>query len=268
MKNQSMTTFLCFPSFTRDTLAIACAIGATLAASSANAADAVSLQPHESKGFGDSSVRMAVGYAAIKGTIPVGTATSDTYDFSRSGFVADFDFMGFWDATRFDTLIGAEANMRIGSLGVPSYSDPAAPKPGEHSAIVFRTEAAFDYALMQFGEPRDFHGRVIFGAGAGVDYDGNDIRGGDDGFRAYPMLILRGQLFFSESMGIHLSIINLPTTTGSLVQRENRFEASFAIEHIHAGIRLIRETTHKPDSDESQTTSTSNQYNLFLGYAF
>jgi hypothetical protein len=266
MSNQPMTTLL----VTRAGLVASAAftVAATLVTPPAHAADAKRLDPADASGFGDSSARLTVGYAAVRGSHP------SNGTFTRSGVVADFDVMGFWDATRFDTLLGGELNVRLGALGEENYRAPPQGTSAQEArtGFIMRTEAAFDYALAQFGDADDLHGRVIFGAGGGFDFDANSsvYRGSsnDSGFRAYPMLLLRGQLMFDKHIGLHLSYIFLPTITGSFVQREHRIEAAFAFEHVHAGLRLIRDTGYPANTDDSLTTIASNQFNLFIGYAF
>ncbi|MFI5301073.1 MAG: hypothetical protein ACHREM_23565 [Polyangiales bacterium] len=253
-------------------LAFAASLSCATFATVARADGSERLERWETHGFGDSIGRVTAAFADVKGSYPGGGPS-----YSRTGVVADLDFIGFWDATRFGTLIGAEWNTRVGLLTAESYDGGIAPanqtatdsgQPRGNS-LVFRTEAAFDYGIIGFGDQDDVHGRILFGAGAGMDYDGGSgvytHNFADSGFRGYLLLLARAHLWLSDDLALHFAAHYLPLITGTWTQTEYRVEAAVAISKLQLGARWILDTAHEDGTSDSVT---SNQLNAFIGYDF
>lgn len=239
-------------------------------ASAASAGDTVNLEEHEAKGYFDKVGRVGAFVGIVSGTEPrteplsggsvgpTGAVLPTTRDYKRTGFGVDFDLLGFWDATRFDTLLGAELLMKLGGYTSPK-SDTTTETEADKTNILFRMDAAADYGLIHWGGA--IKGRISGGAGFGFDIDGG--RWWAPG-RAYPLLLARVQLG-TDSLALHGSYHYVPTTTNEAFVREHRFEAAAGIGALHAGVRLVLTPARRSENDP---WSTARELGAFVAFAF
>lgn len=228
----------------------------------AHAADSVDLPEHDEKGWFDKFGRVGGFYGVVRGSRPVGGGSANTASlgdesFERSGFGVDFDLMGYWDATRFKTLIGAEMTMKLGQYKGESTDAAAA----EKSYWMFRWDAAFDYGLVHWDGP--IKGRIAGGAGGGFDLDGGKWYASKG--RMYPLLLARVQLWPGEKLGLHASYHHVPTTANDNLVREHRFEGAAGLGPLHAGLRLTI-TRARPQGTE--VDFYARELGAFVAYAF
>lgn len=250
----------------RPTLLSTLALAAlSLAPSAARAADAVKLEEHESHGYFDKIGRVGLFYGMQSGDRPAGgdagvsgpTAPSESY--KRNGFGLDFDLLGFWDATRFDTLLGAELVTKFGSYSSEKVDGG---QNQDKSYLMFRMDAAADYGLLHWDGP--MKGRISGGAGFGFDLDGGKWYA--EKGRLYALLLARVQLQVG-GIGLHGAYHWVPTTTNDGYVREHRFEGAAGIGPLHAGLRFIV-TTARPASYTADDPFMASEGQLFVAYAF
>jgi len=245
------------------------ALGAlALVPTRAHAGDTVKLEEHEAKGYFDKIGRVGLFYGMVSGERPVGgniggvsgpSVPSEKY--TRNGFGLDFDLMGFWDATRFDTLLGAELITKFGSYKAETV-DGATETQADKSFFMFRMDAAADYGLLHWDGP--MKGRISGGAGFGFDLDGGKWYA--EKGRAYALLLARIQLSLG-GLGLHGSYHWVPTTTNDPYVREHRLEGAVGIGPLHAGLRFTI-TTARPVNYTADTPFIANEGGLFVAYAF
>lgn len=232
-------------------------------ASSASAGGEVHLKPHESKGWMNAIGRIGGYYSRISSEYPrtdTATRTLETGKASRSGIGFDLDLMGFWDATRFDTLLGAEMKLQIALIkGDDVQRDGTV--VADANKLFFRWDAAFDYGLFHFGTAKGVRGRLAGGAGFGADYDGG--RPGVSSGRVYPLLLARAHLFLTDDLGGHLAYHYVPTTTSDIKIREHRFEVAGSLSSLQAGIRYVLTRNYAGDTPYDTTEAS-----VFVAYAF
>jgi hypothetical protein len=229
----------------------------------AHAKDAVKLEDYEAKGYFDNSARIGAFYGMLSGERPTagvaGQAPTESY--TRRGFGVDFDVLGFWDATRFDTLLGAEFLAKFGSYGASKVEGQ--PESGDDKSYVFfRMDAAADYGLLHWDGP--VKGRISGGAGFGFDIDGGKWYA--DHGRAYALLLARVQLSLGGH-GLHGSYHWVPTTANDPSIREHRLEGGVGIGPLHAGLRLTV-TTVRPSGYTADAPLVSREGGAFVAYAF
>ncbi len=246
-------------------------LAATSVAASANADGAKRLSDSDSSGYGDKVGRVGGSYSMITGTRPAFGAPSlpgtpgARQDFTRSAFDVDFDIMGYWDATRFDTLIGGELSAKLG-VHTNEKTDPEAkddPKK-DNSKIFLRMDMAADYALIHWGG--SFRGRIAFGAGFGFDYD--SPKWYTDGGRFYPLLIGRLQLWGGDAFGLHFAYHHVPTTANDKRIREHRFEGGLGMGALHAGLRFVMTRVLADDVPNATADFESRELGGYVAYAF
>jgi hypothetical protein len=235
-----------------------CALGFS---SVAHADGAKNLDGNDSRGFGDTTMRVGGSYTMVSGSgllnDPVTNAPT-LGNYKRNQYTLDFDVYGFWDATRFDSLIGAELLMKFGLGGVEKY-DGVDPGGGK---LYFRSDAAFDYGVVHWDG--NVRGRISFGAGAGMDFAPRWYGGS----RYYPQILGRVQLWFGD-LGVHASWHHLPATTGDYNEREHRFELGVGTGPIHGGVRYTRTRVRSGASvipDDAK--ADQSELGLFLMGAF
>lgn len=250
----------------RTTLFLAASSLSLLVASAAAAGESVRLAPHESKGWLNAVGRVGGYFSTISSEYPTHAAPGApaVAKASRNGVGFDLDLMGFWDATRFDTLLGAEMKLQLGILrgtAVPAQGGPTSVDADDTARWFFRWDAAFDYGFVHFGVPRGVHGRLAGGAGFGMDYDSG--RYGTRGGRFYPLLLARAHLFLSEGFGGHLAYHYVPTTANDAKIREHRFEAAGSIGALQAGVRYVLTRVYDVD-----TPFETKEMSAFVAYAF
>lgn len=208
-------------------------------APSAQAADAKNLDRTDARGYGDTTMRVGASYTLISGRGVIADAATGApivADYKRSQITLDMDVYGFWDATRFDSLIGAEFLMKLGLGGAEKFDG----QPDRDGKLYFRSDFAFDYGVIHWDG--DVRGRVSFGAGAGMDFGPRWYAASG---RFYPQLVGRVQLWFGE-VGLHASWHHLPTTSGDYTDREHRFEIAAGSGPIHGGVRYTLTRILKP----------------------
>lgn len=242
------------------TLAAIAALATLSVAPAAHADGAKNLDRHDSSGYGDSFMRVGGSYTMVSGkgigNDPVTGATT-LGDYKRSQITLDLDLYGFWDATRFDSLIGAEFLMKVGLGGTEKF-DWGNGKGG----LFFRTDFAADYGVIHWDG--DVRGRISFGAGAGMDFAPRWYGGS----RYYPQLLGRVQLWFGD-LGVHASWHHLPATTGEYNDREHRFELGVGTGPIHGGVRYTRtriRSAEKAIPDDAK--ADQSELGLFVMGAF
>jgi hypothetical protein len=231
-------------------------------APAAAAEDAERLEEHEEKGYFDKVGRLGAFAGVVTGTQPTTNtagATGATEDYKRTGFGMDFDLLGFWDTTRFDTLIGAELRSQFGAYTAPKVEGATATE-NDKTHLFFRTDAAMDYGLIHWDGA--IKGRISGGAGFGFDLNGG--RWWTQSGRAYPLLLGRVQLQVG-GLGLHAAYHYLPTTTNSAFVREHRFEAAAGIGALHGGLRY---TITPARFDDTQPWLITREAGLFIAYAF
>jgi hypothetical protein len=244
----------------RAATAASLAIVTTAAVGAARADDAKSLRDTDSKGWGDTVGRIGISYTTITGSEPIANAPSA--DYSQRLISIDMDLMGFWDATRFDTLIGAEWLVRFGQQTAQKYT--GSDTQGDPS-FFFRSDFAFDYGVVHWDG--DLRGRISFGAGAGMDFA---PRWYTTSGRFYPLVMLRAQ-FWIEDIGIHIAYHHIPTAAvdeakGGATQREHRIEIGAGTGPIHGGVRLVLTKMLGAMSDGSD--ASEKQLGAFVMWAF
>lgn len=234
------------------------ALAVVLSAGSAHAEDAVRLEEHESKGYFDKTARVGAFFGMVNGTNGATMPNQQGLpgeSFSRTGYGVDFDLLGFWDATRFDTLLGAELITKLGMYGAPKTDTGG----GDRNYFFFRMDAASTYGLVHWDGPTK--GRISGGGGFGMDFDGG--RWWTQAGRAYALLLARAQVQVS-GIGIHASYHWIPTTTNDLFVREHRFEGAAGIGAFHAGVRVTLTTARAADQDNAVT----RELGAFVAFAF
>jgi hypothetical protein len=243
------------------------AIAIVLFASTASAADTERLEDHEKEGYFDKSGRLGLYYFQALGTRPDDDGFGAAGDFKRSGVGVDFDYYGYWDQTRFGTLIGAEFKSTLGLHKAEVLREPA---PGNESVdanrLFFRMDAAFDYGLLHWDSP--IKGRIAGGAGFGFDIDGGRSYAA---VRAYPLLLARAQLWPNDSFSLNGAYYYVPTTGSERVAiREHRFEGSIGVSMLQVGLRveLTRAKVDPAAGAPDTETYTARQASAFLAYAF
>jgi opacity protein-like surface antigen len=243
------------------------AVAIVLFASSASAADAERLEPHEKEGYFDKSGRVGLYYFQGLGTRPADVGFGAAGDFKRSGFGVDFDYYGYWDETRFGTLIGAEFKTSLGLHRAEVLKDPA---PGNESVdanrLFLRMDAAFDYGLVHWDAP--IKGRIAGGAGLGFDIDGGRSYAAT---RSYAILLARAQLWPNDSFSLNGAYYYVPTTGSSnVVIREHRLEGSLGFSSLQVGLRieLTRAKVDPAPGAPDTETYTARQASAFVAYAF
>ncbi|MBK7402940.1 MAG: hypothetical protein IPJ34_43630 [Myxococcales bacterium] len=233
--------------------------------SSASAGGEVRLKPHESKGWMNAIGRVGGYYSMISSEYPQVSTTSptptiETGKVSRSAIGFDLDLMGFWDATRFDTLLGAEMKLQLALIKGDEIQRNGT-VAADTNKLFFRWDAAFDYGLLHFGTAKGVRGRLGGGAGFGADYDSG--RFGTTGGRVYPLLLARAHLFLTEDFGGHLAYHYVPTTTNDAKIREHRFELAGSISSLQAGVRYVLTRIYAGD-----TPYETKEGSVFVAYAF
>lgn len=229
----------------------------------AHAADAVKLEEHEAKGYFDKIGRVGGYYGMVSGDRPIGGnlgvsgAGIPSEKYARSGFGLDFDLLGFWDATRFDTLLGAELITKFGTYEAEKVEGATNP---DKRYLFFRMDAAADYGLLHWDG--SMKGRVSGGAGFGMDFDGGKWFANKG--RAYALLLARVQLQVG-GIGLHGSYHWVPTTTNDPYIREHRFEGAAALGALHGGVRLTITTARPEQSDD---LFVQREAGVFVAYAF
>jgi len=236
-----------------------------LSASSAHAGGEVRLKSHESKGWMNAVGRVGGYYSMIGSDFPQVTTTGPTPTTevgkaSRSAIGFDLDLMGFWDATRFDTLLGAEMKLQLALIKGEEIQRNGT-LAGDTNKLFFRWDAAFDYGLFHFGSAKGVRGRLGGGAGFGADYDSG--RFGTSGGRVYPLLLARAHLFLTEDFGGHLAYHYVPTTANDAKIREHRFELAGSISSLQAGVRYVLTRVYVVD-----TPYETREGSVFVAYAF
>jgi hypothetical protein len=225
----------------------------------ARAADSVRLEEHEEKGYFDKFGRVGgfVGFVnGTNGPSMVNQQGAPGASFTRMGYGADFDLLGFWDATRFDTLLGAEVLMKLGAYSAPKTDAGG----GDKNYIFFRMDAASTYGLVHWDGA--MKGRISGGGGFGMDFDGG--RWWTESGRAYAFLLARAQVQVG-SIGLHAAYHWVPTTTNDYFVREHRFEGAAGIGALHGGLRLTITTARAGDVPDP---AVSREIGAFLAFAF
>lgn len=253
----------------KHTIKLAAALATLALAASAHAGDSVRLEEHESKGYFNKTGRVGAFVGLVTGSQPYMGPTTYTggvpnptpagTDYKRTGFGVDFDLLGFWDATRFDTLLGAELIAKVGGYTAPK-GDGTSETEGDKTHLFFRTDAAADYGLIHWDGA--IKGRISGGAGFGFDLNGG--RWYTQSGRAYPLLLARVQLG-TDSLSVHGSYHYVPTTTNDAYVREHRFEAAAGLGALHAGVRL---TITPAKLTEAADWYVSRELGAFVAFAF
>jgi hypothetical protein len=189
--------------------------------------------------------------------VPGVTATSQKY--TQNAALLVFDVLGFWDTTRFDTLIGAEMVSKIGAYTGPK-GDGISAEETDKTKLYFQLDAAMNYGLLHWDGA--IKGRISGGAGFGFDLNGT--RWWTQSGRAYPMLLARLQLG-TDTLSAHASYHYIPTTTNDAFVREHRFEGALGLGALHAGLRLTLTPARLTDTSDWYT---SRELGAFLAYAF
>lgn len=241
------------------TIKTALVIALVTFAPAAGAADAERLEEHEAKGYFDKVGRIGAFAGMVTGTQGSSNNTAPTTDYKRTGVGVDFDLLGFWDTTRFDTLIGAELRSQFGAYTAPKVEGATATE-NDKTHLFFRTDAAMDYGLIHWDGA--IKGRVSGGAGFGFDLNGG--RWWTQSGRAYPLLLGRVQLQVG-GIGLHAAYHYIPTTTNTAFVREHRFEAAGGIGALHGGLRY---TITPARFDDTQPWLYTREAGLFIAYAF
>jgi hypothetical protein len=225
----------------------------------AAAEDAERLEEHEEKGYFDKVGRIGAFGSMVTGAQGSADNNAPVTDYKRNGFGLDFDVLGFWDATRFDTLIGAEIRSQFGAYTAPKVEGATATE-NDKTHLFFRTDVAMDYGLIHWDGA--IKGRVSGGAGFGFDINGG--RWWTQSGRAYPLLLGRVQLQVG-AIGLHAAYHYIPTTTNTAFVREHRFEAAAGIGALHGGLRF---TITPARFDDTQPWLVTREAGLFIAYAF
>jgi hypothetical protein len=242
--------------FLRSALTGALALAAIVLAPDANAEDAKDLESKDARGFGDTTLRVGGSYTRVSGTL---VDSGTPVEYTRNQYSLDFDVYGFWDVTRFDTLIGAEFLARIGMGDAEQVSGQQS--SGDKNWF-FRSDFAFDYGVLHWDG--DVRGRIAFGAGAGLDYFGSRWYAHSD-VRYYPVLVGRAQFWIGD-VGVHISWHHLPTTSGEYSDREHRFEIGVGSGNVHGGARYtLTRILHAYGDDQ---TANQKELGLYLMAAF
>jgi hypothetical protein len=227
----------------------------------ARAGDTVKLEDHEEKGYFDKVARFGAFFGMVNGTngsrpdLPNQQGASAA-SFTRTGIGVDFDALGFWDATRFDTLLGAEMITKLGVYSAPKTDTGG----GDRNYMFFRMDAASTYGLLHWDG--SIRGRISGGGGFGFDFDGG--RWWTQSGRAYAFLLGRVQLQVG-GIGLHGAYHWVPTTTNDYFVREHRFEGAAGVGALHAGLRFTITTARHA---EEQSNAVSRELGAFIAYAF
>ena len=250
----------------KTTLKIALFAFTLCVAGAASADDSVRLEDHESKGYFDKVGRLGGYVGMLSGDRPVTQSTpgvpgstTTAQKYTQTAVALDFDVLGFWDATRFDTLIGAELITKIGGY-TGAKGDGISAEETDKNVLFFRMDAAADYGLLHWDGA--IKGRISGGAGFGFDLNGS--RWWTQSGRAYPLLLARLQLATGGLSG-HASYHYIPTTTNDSFVREHRFEGALGIGALHAGLRLTLTPARLTDTSDWYV---SRELGAFIAYAF
>lgn len=246
-------------------IALAVLATSTTIATASHAEDSVKLEESEEKGYLDKFGRLGGFVGMVSGTRPgptvntTGTPVVSTQDYKQTAVGVDFDLMGFWDATRFDTLIGAELITKLGGY-TGAKGDGIQAEESDKTNFFFRMDAAADYGLLHWDGA--LKGRVSGGAGFGFDLGGG--RWWTQSGRAYPILLARVHLG-TGSISAHGSYHYIPTTTNDAFVREHRFEGALGLGALHAGLRLVITPARRTAESD---WFVSRELGAFVAFAF
>ena len=195
-------------------------------------------------------------------TIPaVAPATTpvEAGGYSRLGGGIGIDGGGFFDKTRFKTLVGFEGSAFLGYAKKPSYDkNPPSTGPADDSgALILRTDGGPTYAFLHWKG-----GHVTFLPGMGLSLDGGRVYGS----YAYFYVGARGSIVLGKNLDVSAQYVHVPgTTVSSKYIREHRLEAFANISSVSAGARLQIDSTEAA-SDGKKTSHTT--LSAIVGYAF
>ncbi|MDX2056045.1 MAG: hypothetical protein SFV15_26825 [Polyangiaceae bacterium] len=242
-----------------------------------NLAHATDLDDLDENGWGQAGVsRLALSAYRLSGTRPAAPVAPDlnqpvmpapgaptpspTEDYSRTQAWLTYDLYGYFDKTRFNTLVGAELSAGLGFF-TPEAADPErATEPSkDYSKIHARLDMAMDYAPIHWGG--SLGGRWVFGAGFGGELGSSWYT---DGARVYPLLLTRLQFFLGESSALHFAGHWLPSTSDANDVSELRLEGSYAIGSVDLGASLQRPVVGGIPQGKLSATAMG----LVLGYIF
>jgi|GEM_PF-3889358 len=237
--------------------------GALLAAGNARASDDEEDRPL----YGAHSGRLTLQLFHQSGTelgrtIPAtapATTPVEAGGYSRLGGGIGIDGGGFFDKTRFKTLVGFEGSAFFGYAKKPSYDkNPPATGPADDSgALILRTDGGPTYAFLHWKG-----GHVTFLPGMGLSLDGGRVYGS----YAYFYVGARGSLSLGKDFDVSAQYVHVPgTTVSSKYIREHRLEAFANISSVSAGARLQLDSTESA-SDGKKTSHTT--LTAIVGYAF
>jgi len=181
-------------------------------------------------------------------------------DYSRTQAWINFDYYGYFDKTRFDTLVGGEFTFGLGYFSAEAADPKRAKEPTEdYTKIHAKLDSAIDCAVIHWDG--SMAGRVVIGAGFGGELGSSWYT---DGGRVYPLLLSRFQLFLGETNALHFSAHWLPSTSDSRDVSNLRLEGSYALGGLDLGATL--EHAIIKGGPESRLTTTS--FGVLAGYIF
>jgi hypothetical protein len=181
-------------------------------------------------------------------------------DYSRTLGFLTFEYLTFFDKTRYDSLVGAEFGMALGYVSSEKADPERAEEPSKDwVGVHFKMDGAFDYALIHW--EGSLAGRVVFGMGVGGEI--GSYWHTEDG-RLYALLVGRLQLFIGEGAGVHLSYRHLPATTSDYTVREHSLDATVALSSLHVGARYEQTSVQTPEYGKLM----SRNLGAVLGIAF
>ena len=172
---------------------------------------------------------------------------------------------GFYsDKTVFGTYIGFEGRAALGYELGPKYGDGTTDKDDEGSdvngSLVFQMDLGPSYVPLHWrgGIP----GRVTLLPGFGMDLDGARFYSSF----AYAFIGGRLSLLFSDALSLHGQYVYIPgTTSGSLLIREHRVEASVHMGNLGLGARFHLTQVAFPTDDRATQIP---QLSAFAAYVF
>jgi hypothetical protein len=200
------------------------------------------------------------------GTGTAAPATPAGPDPAYTGLRGTVEFQGgfYSDKTIFGTYIGFEGRAALGYELGPKYGDGTKDKDDEGSdvdgSLVFQMDLGPSYVPLHWraGIP----GRVTLLPGFGMDLDGARFYSSF----AYAYLGARLSLFLSDGFSLHGQYVYVPgTTSGSLLIREHRVEASVHIGNLGLGARF--HLTHVAFPTDDRATENP-QLSAFAAYVF
>jgi hypothetical protein len=145
-----------------------------------------------------------------------------------------YQLYGYYDKTRFDTLVGGEISAGFGYVTPESANPGRSPEPSDNwTRVHFRSEGAFDYALVHWSGA--VAGRVVFGAGGGFEFGSSWYNRHS---QAYPLILGRIQLFFGGSTGLHLAYHFIPITTDKWRDQEQSGEVLLSLRWFQLGAQV------------------------------